>query len=289
MINNVEEKWFKVSYKGWMILVVIIILLFYGGIFIIRMTPFFNDPEVACYDVENEGIPKFLDAHFTEMDKIEYIKRFRSAYGMEFSDDLEECRIMKHTFIPFEEYWLDKEVKVYSPVNGTITSIGYSFLNSSGTWNEYQSNIATIIKIQPSEYKAFTIIIKFVDIRDMGLYHGLQVSAGQHIGYACLRYVNKVTKLPAFNIAVEVNMCPSGTKMLSYFDIITDYVFQYYKDHGANSREDFIISKEERDKDPLICVFDHEVGYCIYDKGNIPNWVYLGNSPSDFKIVYDYS
>jgi len=72
------------------------------------MTPFFSDPEVTCYDVENEGIPKFVDAHFTEMDKIEYIRRFRSGYGMEFSDDLEECRIKLHTFIPFEEYLLDR-------------------------------------------------------------------------------------------------------------------------------------------------------------------------------------
>ncbi len=253
------------------------------------MTPLFSEPDLACYDVETEGIPKFVDAHFTELDKIEYIKRFRSGYGVEFSDDFEECRVMKHLYTPFDEYWVDKEVKIYSPVNGTITRLGYTILNSSGTWGEYQSDIATIIKIQPSEYKAFTVIISVVDIRDMGLYRGLQIYEGQHIGYACMRYVNKVTKLPAFNIAVEVNMCPSGTKILSYFDVITDDVFQAYKDRGATSQNEFIISKEERDKDPLTCVFDPEMGYCIYDKGSIPNWVYLGNNPSDFQIVYDYS
>jgi len=254
------------------------------------MTPFFSEPDLPCYDIETEGIPQFVNAHFTELDKIEYIQRFRSGYGIDSSDDFEDCRVMKNAYIPFEDYWVDKEVKIYSPVNGTIISIGYTILNSSGTWDVYQSDVATKIKIQPSEYKAFPVTISFVDIRDMGIYRGLQVSAGQHIGYACLRYSNTVTKLSAINIDVEVNTCPSGTKKLSYFDVITDNVFQAYKDRGATSQDEFIISKEERDKDPLTCVYNSEIGYyCIYDKGNIPNWVHLGDNPSDFQIVSYYS
>ena len=278
------------SYKGWLILVVIFILLIYGGIFIIRMTPLFSEHDRACYDIETEGIPKFIHSHFIELDKIEYIKRLRSAYGKSSSDDFEDCRQMSHGYVPFEEYMGDKEVKIYSPVNGTIIKIGHPYLNMSGSWNKDYSDVTTTIKIQPSEYPAFTIILSFVDIRDMGLHIGLQVSAGQHIGYACMKYVDKVTKIASFTIVVKVDTCPYGTKRLSYFDVITDNVFQAYKDRGATAREEFIISKEERDKDPLTCILDSTLGrYYIYDKGNIPNWVYLGDNPDDFQIVSDYS
>ena len=278
------------SYKGWLIVLVIFILLFYGSIFIIRMTPFFSESERACYDIETEGVPEFIHTHFIELEKIEYIKRFRSGCGVDASDDFEDCRIMNNGFVPFEEYLGDKEVKIYSPVNGTIIKIGHTFLNESGSWNEFQSDKATTIKIQPSEYPAFTIILSFVDIRDTGLYIGLQVSAGQHIGYACLEYQSAFSKISLFSITVKVNTCQSITKRVSYFDVITDNIFQAYKDRGATAREEFIISKEERDKDPLTCVLNPNAGcYWIRDKGNIPNWVYLGDNPDDFQIVHDYS
>jgi len=254
------------------------------------MVSFYEEPDRPCYDIETEGIPKFIHTHFIELDKIEYIKRFRSGYGMSSSDDFEDCRIMNHGYVPFEEHMGDKEVKIYSPVNGTIIKIGHTFLNESGTWNEDQADIATTIKIQPSEYPAFTIILSFVDIRDMGIYSGLQVSAGQHIGYACLEYRDAVSKISSLGISVKVNTCHSSTKRFSYFDVITNNVFQAYKDRGATAREEFIISKEERDKDPLTCVLNPNAGgYWITDKGNIPNWVYLGDNPDDFQIVPDYS
>ena len=75
------------------------------------MTPFFSESDLPCYDIETEGIPQFVDAHFTELDKIEYIQRFRSGYGIDSSDDFENCRIMKNAYIPFEEYMGDIELE----------------------------------------------------------------------------------------------------------------------------------------------------------------------------------
>ena len=86
---------------------------------------------------------------------------------------------------------------------------------------------------------------------------------------------------------IEVDQCPSEDKKLSYFDVITDEVFEEYKDRGAAEREQFIISKEERDEAPLNCVYlEYLFRYKIYETGVIPNIVYLGNNPSDFDIIF---
>lgn len=277
------------SYKGWLIAVILSIILIYGGIFLIRsMPPNFAEPPV--YDIEKYGIPMFVDDDFIELDKIEYIKRYRSGLGIDTSDRFEECRDMQHLYIPFEEYRVDEEVKIYSPVNGSITSIFQVPVNQSGTWGQVEDNLITIVYIQSFEYPAFTISLSLIDIRGMGLKYGSRVSAGQHLGYGCMRYKGKVISVPWVRIGISVNT-PAGERRLSYFDVITDDVFQVYRDRGATSRDDFIISKEDRDADPLECTDAPNIwsSTWIYDKGNILNWVYLRNDLGDFEIVSDYS
>ena len=271
-------------------IVVLFALLFYGGIFLIRTSYFYGEPDKPCINIETEGIPKFINTHFTELDKIEYIERFRSGYGWNCPDDFESCRIMGHNYVPFDEYTEDKEIKIFSPINGTIIEIWQIYINSSGTWQPGEEDSATYIIIKPSNYPEFKIKINMIDIRDMGLQNGMKVYTGQHLGYACMRYANTVTKLRSFGIIISVNICPSGEMKVSYFDVMTDKIFADYEARGAFSREQFIISKEDRDVDPLTCVFESSVGYIgeswIYEKGNIPNWVYLGSDPNDFKMVY---
>ena len=197
---------------------------------------------------------------------------------------------MAHNYVPFDEYTGDKEIKIFSPINGTIIEIWQIYINSSGTWQPGEEDSATYIIIKPSNYPEFKIKINMIDIRDMGLQNGMKVYTGQHLGYACMRYANTVTKLRSFGIIISVNICPSGEMKVSYFDVMTDKIFADYEARGAFSREQFIISKEDRDVDPLTCVFESSVGYIgeswIYEKGNIPNWVYLGSDPNDFKMVY---
>jgi len=71
------------------------------------------------------------------------------------------------------------------------------------------------------------------------------------------------------DIAVGVNT-PNGWKLISYFDVMTDSVFQNYQARGLTSRNDVIISKEARDGDPLTCD-----GEEFTDGGNLENWIIL--------------
>jgi len=94
-------------------------------------------------------------------------------------------------------------------------------------------------------------------------------------------------ELPFVGIDIIVNSCPhNSTKKISYFDLMTNELFAYYKELGATSKDEFIIPKEDRDLDPLFCVFETNPPYMwIKDKGNIPNYVHLGNETNNFQIV----
>ena len=247
----------------------------------------FEKIKPPTYDIESEGIPKFINTDFIELDKIEYIKRFRT-YGYDDSDDFENCRSMTQGYVAFEEYRVNNEVKIFSPIDGEIIRIHQIPVNVSGEWKVETKNLITSVTIRSSEYPAFTVYIMSLDIRDMGLQAGTELSAGQHIGYFCMSHAGTTVGLPYNAIRISVNT-PDGYKKLSYFQVMTDDVFQSYKDRGATCIEDFIISKEERDTDPLTCTYASDCGgfFWIYEKGDIPSWVYLGNKPSDFKILSD--
>jgi len=278
------------SYKGYTIFLLLSVIVIFGGILFIRFALQSDKSEVICFDIDNEGIPKFINAHFIELDKIEYVKRFRSGLGINYHDSFENCRSLSHNFYAFEEYQVEQNIKIFSPINGTITAIEGSWMNNSGIWEPTESNLIKKITIQSSEYPAFSVTISFVDIREMGLNTEMKVLAGQQLGYSNTDVINSVTNLNSIKIVVNTIICPSDHKKLSYFDVITDNLFEDYKDRGATTREDFIISKEERDLDPLECTFDYIANAeFINQKGNLPNWIYLGDNPNDFEIVYDYT
>jgi hypothetical protein len=69
------------------------------------------------------------------------------------------------------------------------------------------------------------------------------------------------------DIAVGVTT-PTGWRLLSYFDVMTDSMFAKYKARGINTRTNVIISKEARDADPLTYNGGRFAG-----PGNFPNWV----------------
>jgi len=279
-----------VSNKGYIVVILVSVLLIVGGIFFIRLNlPSVKNP--SYYDIDIYGVPQFINTSFIELDKIECVKRFRSGFGDDHSDIFEDCRDMKNIFYTFEEYRTDKELKICSPVEGKIDLITQIPVNSSGTWSAVEKDLFTIVWIRSNEYSPFNVVIGWLDIRDMGLDIGAEVSAGQHIGYACMRYNGNLLNAPQLPIWLEVATL-EGVKRISYFDAITDYVFDEFKTRGATSRDQFIISKEERDEDLLKCIYNpgsRGIGeYLIYEKGKIPNWVYLGRSKENFEISADY-
>lgn len=91
----------------------------------------------------------------------------------------------------------------------------------------------------------------------------------QLLGYAHMSNLAHDQIAHDFDIAVSVRT-PGGPRFISYFEIMTDEVFQAYRDRGATTRNQFIITKEERDADPLTCD-----GEWFTAQDNDANWVQL--------------
>lgn len=204
----------------------------------------------SYWDIDNNGIPKFVTANYIELSKIDRITKFRSGVGHDYSDDFEACRSMKHYYFPFEG--LDgSQIKIFSPIGGTILKIELEGYPNSGMQ----------VHIQSTAYPAFTFRIFHVDV-DKALSVGDSVTAGQEIG-------THIGTIPGDDIAVGVTT-PDGWELVSFFSVLTDTLFQTYQNRGVQSRDDFIISKEARDSDPLNCT-----GETFGTSGTIENWVNL--------------
>jgi hypothetical protein len=207
-------------------------------------------PSHETYDLNSNGIPRFVQSDYIELGKIERISRFRSGVGHDYSDDFESCRSMKHYFQPSNTVnWAS--IQIRSPVAGTVSRLDQESLAGSGTQ----------MRIKSRDFPAFCFIL--FHVRTNGLVSaGDSVSAGQMLG-------THIGAQSTSDIAVGVST-PTGWRLLSYFDAMTDSVFATYQARGINSRTDAIISKEARDADPLTCN-----GGKFASPGNLPNWVRL--------------
>ena len=218
-----------------------------GGYFVLKGRPKAEfEVDFATYDVDALGIPKFVEADYIELGKIEGISKFRSSEGHDYSDDFESCRSMKHYFVPGDVDW--STIKIFSPVKGTVFRI-------------FQEWAGKQVWIKSEEYPAFYFCIFHVNLA-YPLNVGDAVTAGQQLG-------THIGPQTLSDIAVWVNT-PSGRKLVSYFDVIADSVFQNYQARGVNSRDVMIISKEARDADPLTCD-----GEEFTTRGTLESWVYL--------------
>lgn len=206
-------------------------------------------PGLQTYDLASNGIPMLVESNYIELDKISSISRFRSGEGHDYSDDFEHCRNMKHYFT-IDSSVDATSVKIFSPISGYIYAEQPEDLANSGT----QVRIAT------TNYPGFLFILFHVNLTN-NLNVGDPVAAGQQIGTHA--------GLPSSDIAVWV-YTPTGQKLLSYFDVMPDSIFQAYQDRGITNRAEMIITKAERDADPLDCN-----GETFLNSGNIPNDVQL--------------
>jgi hypothetical protein len=156
-------------------------------------------------------------------------------------------RSMKHYFEPKEDVdWT--AVRVFSPVAGSVARLDEEW-------------VGTQVRIRSRRYPAFEFILFHVNLSGP-LHVGDAVAAGQQLG-------TLVGTESLSDIAVKVNT-PRGTKMVSYFSVLTDDVFRQYQARGLASREDAIISKDVRDAHPLTCS-----GETFADGGTLENWVTL--------------
>jgi hypothetical protein len=187
------------------------------------------------YDIESNGIPQFIEEDLTRLSRVEKISKFRSCFGHSSTDGTEECRSMKHYFTPFLNCRENNAVEIFSPVTGKIVSVsndGHG--TSTGLKNKE-------IQIKPADQPAFVIVIYHCDLTSEAIITGKDVEAGELLGYASL-----------FDEELD--------QYSTSFDIA----------RGVDSRQDFIITREARDADPLICD-----GETFLTDGNLENWVNL--------------
>jgi hypothetical protein len=207
------------------------------------------------YDVDASGLPQFVSANVIELSKISQISKFRSGQGHDYSDDFEFCRSMKHYFLPKPD--VDRlTIQIFSPFDGTVIS-------TSEEWSDDLVWKGTMLGIRSNEYPAFHVIIFHIDLAG-ALGVGDSVRAGQLLGTPP-EYERGTIADTALGVST-----PGGYRLLSYFDVMTDSLFEEYQARGVNSRNDAIIAREARDADPLACE-----GQQFLHRGTLENWVYL--------------
>lgn len=189
-------------------------------------------PTEITYDIDANGIPKLIEIDYTIIDSISQISKFRSGIGHDYSDSTEACRSMKHY------YPVAKGTPIYAPISGTVN------------WLQ-EEWAGTKIMLNVTAEPAFYVELFHVELKD-ALEVGTTVTAGQLLGWHAS---NQTSSDIAVFVRVPSTSSPEGaeTRFISYFDLMPDALFSTYQARGLSHRKDLIISKAERDQDPLDC------------------------------------
>lgn len=199
------------------------------------------------WDPATQGIPRFVSRQYLDLDAIRRISRFRSSEGHSYTDDFEQCRSMKHYFEP-RSYADSAGIRIYAPVDGEVS-------DAFQEWAGWQ------IHITAAAYPAFRVILFHVNTTS-ALTRGTRLAAGEAIG-------THVGSQTMSDVAVGVST-PSGFALISWFDVLDDAAFEAYRTRGLASRADAVISRTERDSQPLGCS-----GEAFNGKGSLENWITL--------------
>ncbi|KKP88965.1 MAG: hypothetical protein UR93_C0005G0021 [Berkelbacteria bacterium GW2011_GWA2_35_9] len=231
----------------WIVVIILVLGLVGGGVYVFgfRSRNSDNNPTNLASEPSNGTVTKFIQADFIDLDKIFSVSKFRSGSGHDFSGNGETCRSMKHYFAP---NWSQagenlrqanngmppapngtNDINIYSPVDGTITGI-----------KTEKSPIGEQIYIQPDSQKDYTIRLFHV-YKNTGIEKGSKLTAGQKIGV--------IGQYSTTDIAVQ----KGRNNFISYFDVMPDSIFAKYIARGIKSKNELIISKAERDANPLQC------------------------------------
>lgn len=151
------------------------------------------------WDIDKNGIPKFVENNYIDLSKIYRISKYRSSVGHDYSDAYEHCRSMKHYFEPLGTTdW--STIKIYSPITGTITRVE-------------QEWAGTKLEIESDAYPAFRFSIFHVNLFSDRKINDKVIAGellGTHIGNQTMS-----------DISVIVNDPTRQGSMVSYFDVIT--------------------------------------------------------------------
>ena len=198
------------------------------------------------WNVETQGVPRFITHDYIDLSRIGMISRFRSAAGHSYTDEFESCRSMKHYFRPARNG--AETIRIFSPVTGEIT-------RTIQEWAGVQ------IWIRSKDYPAFTVILFHVN-PSISTADGTPVTGGQQIG-------THIGDQTGSDVGVAV-ADPAGFRLISWFEAIAEPLMAGYASRGLSPVSDAIITRSDRDASPLSCS-----GETFRDEGAIPNWVEL--------------
>lgn len=216
-----------------------------------------------------------ISANFTELNKIDKISRYRSCAGHTTvpQDEREMRRSMKHYFSVKPEYLGSDTVKIYSPFDGYVAIVRED--RADGLEGEIWIVPDDLFVILPPIGR-WSFSVQHINILE-GLKRGSKVMAGELIGYAAVASKNRGT----FDVVYAKGAISSKridnwmgpfSDLDSVFNHMSDDVFAQYKDRGINSKEDLIISKEDRDKNQ--CVYADNGPYFL-NQDDRDNWAVL--------------
>ena len=189
--------------------------------------------EAGMYAPDQATIPRFIENDFVDLTQIERISRFRSSAGHNYPDRYETDRSMKHYYKPLDSVGgTNDTIEVFSPVDGTVTMI----------WDEgVRSNQVRIVS---TEYPFLTIVLFHINTT---IELGQDLSGGDRIGFADVTSDNPDSPTSDFDIAVWL----ADGRAISYIGLLTDSLFASYLARGATSRDDFSLTQEFRDANPV--------------------------------------
>ena len=144
---------------------------------------------------------------------------------------------MKHYFHPKSGVDMST-IRVYAPFSGTV-------VGTTEEWDGPSLWKGTAVGIRPTGYPAFHVVLFHVDL-DVPLAVGDTVTAGQQLG------TSEKEDGTAADVAIGV-MTPTGFRLVSYFEVMTDDVFAAYVARGVATRADMLVTQAQRDADPLAC------------------------------------
>jgi hypothetical protein len=192
--------------------------------------------------------PEFIGVAHIDIEDIARISRFRSGVGHDYNDTFEYCRSMKHYFTPRDGV-LAADIEVRSPMAATVVDV------------KDEAPFGTRVLLRSNEYPDVIVVLFHVAL-DRPLTQGEVLVAGQRLGSHATLDTNH-------DIAVGITV-PSGWRLVSYFEVIDATLLKQWLDAGVPSRDDMIVTQEERDDDALCCIEDQ-----FATSSSLADWVDL--------------
>ena len=249
---------------------------------------------------------QFYIASHIDISTLQFVSKYRSRAGHDYSGSFGGCRSSKHYFHPLDFYEVALNTPIYSASDGVFLYIQKETGDYADDWKKNYAEVTG--KQWPENHKEYQLFFRpdaapnlwiryhhvtpidamFDDVivvegNDMMMHRerpklpGFRVQAGDLIahglGEISIEQHIDGTGIPSPCTSAHVREtrgylpgCLSTTRFLSIFDYMTDEVFADYRKLADVERADFIVSEEELTEKPYTCT-----GEFFDDKGNTPD------------------